>query len=214
MNGLYLFLRKLDEAAEVLLDPHDADGHKDLPDYDPSMGPRYSVKGYDFPLSVFRGEGMALFLVARALRPEVIAECYTGTGYAACSLAAGAPDAEVWTVDTYTEGGMGEAGIRNALVLRDMLGLDNLHCLHGTIEQLRQEMKAPANLYLSDGPYEGAPPLADGVVHVRHDDTSGQVDGRRFVIQGGSHMSVTCPTVEMRDWLMNEMDAYVRVQAA
>lgn len=214
MDDLHLFMRKLDEAAEALLDPHDAEGHKDLPDYHSSMGPRYSVKGHDFPLSVFRGEGMVLFLIARALQPKVIAECYTGTGYAACCLAAGAPDAEVWTVDAYTEGGMGEAGVQNVHVIRDMLGLTNLHCLHGTVEQLRQEMNVPADFYFSDGPYEGAPPLADGVVHVRHDDASGQVDGRRFVIQGGSHMSVTCPTVEMRDWLMNEMDTYVRVQAA
>lgn len=214
MNDLHLFMHKLDKAAKMLLDPHDVEGHKDLPDYDPSMGPRYSVRDHDFPLSVFRGEGIALFLIARALQPKIIAECYTGTGYAACCLAAGAPDAEVWTVDTYTEGGMGEAGLKNVNVLQDRLELANLHCLHGTVEQLRQSMGAPANLYLSDGPYEGAPPLADDAVHIRHDDTFGQADGRRFVIQGGSHMSVSCPTVEMRDWLMHEVAPYMRVQAA
>jgi hypothetical protein len=213
-DDLSQFMARLDAVAETFLDPHDANGHPDLPDYDDLMGPRYAVKGYQFPLSVFRGEGIALFLIARALQPKVIVECYTGTGYAACCLAAGAPDADVYTTDIYTEGGLGEHGVENAVALRDALGLGNLSCLHGTVETLRDQMLAPANLYFSDGPYEGAPPLADGVVHIRHDDTSGQVDGRRFVIQGGSHLSVTCPTVEMRDWLMGRIGPFVKVLAA
>jgi len=208
-NDLSQFMARLDAVAEAFLDPHDANGHKDLPDYDPWMGPRYAVKGYQFPLSIFRGEGIALFLIARTLRPNVIVECYTGTGYAACCLAAGAPDANVYTVDIYSEGGLGEQGVKNATAMRDALRLNNLSCLHGTVETLRGQMSAPANLYLSDGPYEGAPPLADGVVHIRHDDANGQVDGRRFVVLGGSHMSVTCPTPDMRDWLMKEISPFV-----
>jgi hypothetical protein len=212
-NDLSQFMERLDAAAETFLEPHDANGHKDLPDYDPRMGPRYSVKGYQFPLSVFRGEGIALFLIARALRPQVIAECYTGTGYAACCLAAGAPDAEVYTVDVYSEGGLSEQGVKNATAMRDALRLNNLSCLHGTVETVRQAMKSPANLYLSDGPYEGAPLLADDAVHIRHDDTQGRVDGRAILIEGGSHMNVTCPTVEMREWLIGELRPFVKVRA-
>jgi len=207
------FMIRLDEVAGTFLDPHHANGHPDLPEYDPAMGPRYSVKGYQFPLSVFRGEGIALFLIAQALQPKVIAECYTGTGYAACCLAAGAPDADVYTVDNYSEGGLGEVGLKNAVALRDALNLGNLSCLHGTVETLREKLLAPVNLYLSDGPYEGAPPLAEDAVHVRHDDTNGRVEGRAFLIEGGSHMNVTCSTVEMRDWLMGQISPFVKVRA-
>lgn len=208
------FFARLDRVATQYLEPHDAQGHPDLPGYHPSMGPRYSVKGFAFPLSVFRGEGIALFLIAQALHPTVVAECYTGTGYAACCLAAGAPDAQVYTVDNYTEGSLGEAGVRNSETLRNSLGLTNLRCLHGTVDDLRQDLSASVNLYLSDGPYGDSPELAEDVVHIRHDDTHGQVDGRRFVIQGGSHMSVTCPTIEMREWLMQALSPHITVKAA
>lgn len=212
-DDLSQFMVRLDAVAETLLDPHHANGHPDLPEYDPRMGPRYSVKGYQFPLSVFRGEGIALYLIARALRPQVIAECYTGTGYAACCLAAGAPDADTYTVDIYSEGGLGEYGLKNAIAMRNALNLGNLYCLHGTVETLRNQMRASANLYLSDGPYEGAPLLADEVVHIRHDDTQGRVEGRAILIEGGSHLNVTCPTVERRDWLIGELRPFVKVRA-
>jgi len=212
-NDLSQFMARLDAVAEAFLVPCHANGHPDLPNYDPWMGPRYAVKGHEFPLSVFRGEGMALFLIARALQPRVIAECYTGTGYAACCLAAGAPDAETYTVDVYSEGGLGGRGIENATAMQQALGLSNLYCLVGTVETLRGRLPAPVNLYLSDGPYEGSPSLADDAVHIRHDDTHGRVEGRAFLIEGGSHMNVTCPTVEMRDWLMDEVGPLIHVLA-
>ena len=212
-NELSQFMARLDAVAEALLVPYHANGHPDLPNYDPRMGPRYAVKGHEFPLSVFRGEGMALFLIARALQPMVIAECYTGTGYAACCIAAGAPDAETYTVDNYSEGGLGGRGIENVKAMQQALGLSNLHCLIGVVENLRCILPVPVNLYLSDGPYEGSPSLADDAVHIRHDDTNGRVEGRAFLIEGGSHMNVTCPTAEMRDWLMGEIGPFIHVLA-
>lgn len=77
----------MDEAIHGLLDPHHGYGHPDLAGYLPWMGARYSRIGADLPLSVFRGEGMVLFALARLLQPQVIAECYTGTGYAALAEA-------------------------------------------------------------------------------------------------------------------------------
>lgn len=213
--GLDEFMRELDLAVGDFFEPRDVNGHKDLPGYDPRMGPRYGIPGHDVPLSVFRGEGMALFLVARAIKPEVIMECYTGTGYAACCLAAGWwPEAQVISTDNYTEGGLGEAGWARAQGLRDKLGLDNLALHYGTIESLRQA-NLLADLYFSDGPYDdGASLLAEGAIRIRHDDGVGQVDGRRFVVPGGSNLSVTCPTIEMRDWLMAEIGKTIPVNAA
>lgn len=207
------FFQRLDLATGELLEERDCYGHTDLPGYLPWMGSRYGFRGRDVPLSIFRGEGMVLFLLARLLRPAVIAECYTGTGYSAACLAAGAPDARVLSVDNYTEGGVGDDGFLITQTLRDRLGLTNLELVNGSTGDLNERMNGmAADLYLSDGPYSGSPRLEPHVTVARHDDVVGQVDRRRFVVVGGSHLSIMSQTVEERDKLAAEMSKMVPVQ--
>ena len=214
MSSLLEFFSKLDKATEGLLEPRDMEGHRDLAGYRPYMGPRYGLPGATVPLSVFRGEGIALFALSQILQPKIVIECFTGTGYAAICLAGGWPDAEVFTVDDYREGGAPEKGWAVASALRERMELPNLTMVRGVTEDLTKLIRDRADLYLSDGPYEQAPPLWDRVVHIRHDDKMGQVDGRRFTIPGGSHMSITCPSAEMRDWLMAEIGRIIPTEAA
>ena len=198
----------MDEAIHGILEPHHGYGHPDLADYLPWMGSRYSRIGADLPLSVFRGEGMVLFALARLLQPQVIAECFTGTGYAACWLALGAPEATVLTVDNYVEGGAGSEGLSTAQTIQHRLSLTHLTIMHGTVSDLTAELSLhgqSVDLYLSDVPYGESPPLSERSVIVRHDDTNGQAEDRRFTIIGGSHMSVMCPTTDDRDALTAEM---------
>ena len=206
------FLRRLDVAAEALLDGRDRHGCSDLPGMLPWMGPRYGFHGRKEPLSVFRGEGMVLFLLARMLQPAVIAECYTGTGYAAACLAAGASEAKVFSVDNYTEGGAGDEGFQTAQALRDMIGLTNLELVRGSAGDLDIRMNGgSADLYLSDGPYGGAPRLAPHAVVVRHDTRDGQVPDRTFLVSGGSNLSAMCPSPDERDRLMRAIGQVVLV---
>lgn len=214
MSSLIEFFSNLDNATEGLLEPRDTNGHYDLPGYRAYMGPRYGIPHATVPLSVFRGEGMALFALSQILQPKIVIECFTGTGYAAICLAGGWPDAEVFTVDDYREGGAPDRGWEVATVLRERMELPNLTMVRGLTGDLAKLVREAADLYLSDGPYEQAPPLSDRVVHIRHDDKMGQVDGRRFIIPGGSHMSVTCPSIEMRDWLMAEVGRIIPTEAA
>ena len=207
-HALCAATQRMDEAIHGLLDPHHGYGHPDLAGYLPWMGARYSRIGADLPLSVFRGEGMVLFALARILQPQVIAECYTGTGYAACWLALGAPEATVLTVDNYVEGGAGGEGLSYAVTLRDRLYLTNCSMVYGTVSDLTAALETKnqsVDLYVSDGPHGDAPPLSERAIVIRHDDTNGQAEDRRFKIPGGSHLSVMCPTTDDRDALMAEM---------
>ena len=200
------FFQRLDQAAAELLDERDRYGHVDLSGYLPWMGPRYGFRGRDVPLSIFRGEGIALFLLARTLKPAVIAECYTGTGYAAACLAAGAPTARVLSVDNYSEGGVGDEGFRVAQAIRDRLDLTHLDLIRGSTGELNARLNGRSvDVYLSDGPYGGAPNLDVNVTVIRHDAPDGQVPERSFTVIGGSNLSVMCATVERRDALAAEM---------
>jgi len=190
----------------LLFERKDEYGHPDLPGYLPWMGPRYSFSGQSGPLSVFRGEGMALFLLARLIQPAVVIECFTGTGYAAAWLAAGWPDASVFSVDNYSENLAGEEGFRRAGRLQSRLDLENLRLLHGSGRTMQEALGGRlADFCFSDGPYDAMSfdgLLAPGAVVVRHDDRSGQTKERSFMLLGGSHLSVMCETVEQRDVLM------------
>lgn len=104
------------------------------------MRPRYQAPGNDVTISVFRGEGQALFLLARWLRPALIVEKYTGTGYSSACLAAGSPFSEVLSVDNYGEGGAGDAGWRTALAVRDHMRLENLRLIRGTDSDLQDAL--------------------------------------------------------------------------
>ncbi len=199
--GMDEFFERIDCCAAEWFDARDANGHPDLPDYLPHMGPRYSLKGYERPISVFRGEGRVLYLIARTVQPERVAECYTGTGYAAACLAAGWPDALVYSVADYSEGNVGDRGHHMAQALRDRLDLKNLILLRGSLPALGAVMGWQADLVFLDGPYGETPPAKETVTVIRHDDENASVPGRRFLVKGGSHFWVTCPTVEARDVL-------------
>ena len=57
----------------------------------------YRFKDYKLPLSVTPHEAYILFSVARAVKPSIIYEAGTGTGYSTAFLSAGWPDARVVT---------------------------------------------------------------------------------------------------------------------
>lgn len=207
LEDLCGFLSRFDQKREGLLAPHHEYGHRDLPMYLPWMGPRYGFVGHDFPLSVFRGEGMALFLLMRTIQPKIIAECFTGTGCSGAFLAAGAPQAKVVTVDDYSEGGLGPKGFSHAVELRDRLALINLELYQGPPEYLGDVSQGlSVDVYFSDGPYAESPAaLSEDAIIIRQDDMSGQDIKRSFSFIGGSHLSVMCQTAEERDVLMGAM---------
>lgn len=188
-------------------------GHQDLPEYLPWMGPRYAFAGYDVPMSIFRGEGMVLFLLMRMLEPAVSTECFTGTGYASAWMAAGSPASQLYTVDHYQEGGIGEEGYRRARGLILNLGLTNASLLYGTEEELRNALAGQRpDIYFSDGPRVGGIDLPPDAIVIRHDSTEGQAIDRSFSIIGGSHLSVMCPSAAERDVLMLAMSRYFPVE--
>ena len=198
---------------EPLFAPTDQWGHQDLPEYLPWMGPRYQFAGYEVPKSVFRGEGIALFLLMRMLRPEIAAECFTGTGYASAWMAAGSPASLVYTVDNYSEGNLGYEGRIRASRLHHDLGLSNTVLLQGTVEDLSAQLQGrPLGVYFSDGPPVTPIDLAHDVVVVRHDNLDGQDKKRSFGIRGSSNMTVMCPSVDERNELMSIIARYVPVE--
>lgn len=174
---------------------------RDLLDYDHQyMGDRYHLPGASEPLSVFEGEGAALYLLAAYLRPQVIAEFYTGTGYSACCLAAGAPAAQVFTIDNYLEGEVGDRGLMAARVLQVSLGLTNLHLMRGDRDVLMQYLDAHSlgvGLVFLDGPGKATIdiPVAPGCVTVTHDDPLSQGPARVQLLHG-SHWTAFFRAVE------------------
>lgn len=211
---LRAFTKKIDRAMETGFSQEDRWGHDDLKGYLPWMGPRYGFIGHDrAPLSVFRGEGLVLFLLSRIIQPLLIVECYTGTGYGTAWLAAGHPMASVYTVDDFREGNLGEKGHQQVQQLFKEVELENVTSLYGSIERLKSSLgdRMP-DLYFSDGPYGEAPVLGESSVVIRHDDSNGQDKGRSFVFLGGSNFSVMCPTVEQRDSLMAVMEKVFPVE--
>lgn len=180
-DGLDAFLGRFDDyAAEHLTRWHEH-GHKDLPGYDPIMGPRYSIRGTEIPLSVFRGEGVLLWALARHF-PGRIVETFTGTGVAACFLAA-ASRAGAISVDDYREGGLGDAGWAHAQRIRDALAPNHLHVYRGSADLFDAE--PPISLLFSDGAH---PALFPALVTVLHDEAT--PPGNSFEVPGTSLMWV------------------------
>lgn len=204
------FLGAIDLAVMGLLEPRDAAGHPDLPGYRPYMGPRYGFPGLARPLSVFRGEGVALFALAQAVRPKVVAETFTGTAYSSCWLAAGAPEAAVWTVDNWSEGTAGDGGYLAAAELRKRLFLRNLRIVRGTNEDLRRAMGEgiEADLVFLDG-LGGDPPQRKDAPVATHDCP---VDGAGPLIRilGGSHLHVRIPGLDTAARLATAIGAALR----
>ena len=223
LRELSAFTRRIDGAMNHLCSLTDQDtpffapvdewGHRDLPGYLPWMGARYQFAGRDVPKSIFRGEGIALFLLMRMLRPEIAVECYTGTGYASAWMAAGSPTSMLYTVDNYSEGGIGSEGHFRARRLLYDLSLSNAILLQGTAEELHTPLWGhQPSVYFSDGPLVNPIDLAPDVVVIRHDNLDGQAVGRSFGIRGGSNMSVMCPSVDERNELMIVMARYFPVE--
>lgn len=206
METLTEFFLRMDAAASEILIPHDAGGHKDLPEYLSHMGPRYKIPADDWLLSVFRGEGQALFLIARTLRPLLIVDAYTGTGYAAACLAAGAPDAGVISADRE------ERYVYFARGLAGRLALANLTILHGGPgDILRAAGGREPELVLRD-PYHGDPvggtPLT---VEITHDRRLPLLKGCSFHVRGGSHMIVSCSQPKTYALLRDTVGAFMPV---
>lgn len=188
-------------------------GHQDLPGYLPWMGSRYQFVGHDTPKSIFRGEGIALFLLMRMLRPEIAVECFTGTGYSAAWMAAGNQTTRLYTVDNYSEGGIGEEGCFRSRRLMYDLQLSNVILLYGTAEELHTSLwgRQPG-VFFSDGPRVEDINLAPDAVVIRHDNLDGQAVNRSFGIRGGSNLTVMSPSVDERNELMAAMAQYFPVE--
>lgn len=104
----------------------------DLPDYQPVMGHRYAWQGHPEPLSIFQGEGLALYLFVQAFKPRIVLDLFTGTGFAAAHLAAGYQFTRVYSVDDYREGGLRDAGWAAACALVQACDLRNVKLIQGS----------------------------------------------------------------------------------
>jgi hypothetical protein len=190
VKDLAAFMERVDRAVEGILVARE-EHPRELPGRQPWMGPRYVVPGFGSPISIFKAEGVALYALARELRPEVIVEMYTGTGYSALWLAGGAPEAEVYSIDDYSEGGTKDAGWAAVLSLSERMGLSNLHYWRGEASELSGELDGRlADLLFCDGPADVRYARPEALV-VRHDNPPFP-DRTGFRVLGSSHFSVHC----------------------
>ena len=206
MEMLAEFFARLDAVARDLLIPRDEGGHPDLPDYLPHMGPRYGIPADTWLLSVFRGEGQALFLIARALRPTLIVDAYAGTGYTAACLAAGAPEATVLSADKE------ERYVYAARALVKRLGLTNVTVFHGRAVAIRLEMGGrDPELILRDAYNEDDLGGTPRTVEITHDKQLPLSKGNSFLVAGGSHMIVSCSQVKTYALLRDAVGAVMPI---
>ena len=87
----------------------------------------YAICNTEMPLSVTPIEGRVLFALARVFKPARILEIGTGTGYSCAWIAAGAPHAEVITVDNFVEGKPDTVGPEVPTTIWKRLGLTNIN---------------------------------------------------------------------------------------
>jgi hypothetical protein len=191
VKDLLAFMERVDRAVEGILVARE-EHPRELPGRQPWMGPRYVVPGFGSPISIFKAEGVALYALARELRPEVIVEMYSGTGYSALWLAGGAPEAAVYSIDDYSEGGTKDAGWAAVLSLSERMELSNLHYWRGEASELGPALEGDlADLLFCDGPADIRYAKPHAVV-VRHDNPP--FEGRKgFRLLGSSHFTVHCP---------------------
>jgi hypothetical protein len=190
VKDLLTFMERVDKAVEGILVARE-EQERELPGRQPWMGPRYVVPGFGSPISIFKAEGVALYALARELQPEVIVEMYSGTGYSALWLAGGAPGAEVYSIDDYSEGGTKDAGWAAAQALRERAGLANLHLVRGEASELERILDGRlADLLFCDGPADVRYARPEAVV-VRHDNPPFP-DRHGFRLLGSSHFTVHC----------------------
>jgi len=162
-------------------------------------------------LSVFMGEGLALYVAARVLRPACVADCFTGTGFAAACLALGAPDAQVFTVDTYSEGGAGDAGEAIVRAWTTNLGLSNLYVLRGSVPEMNAAIcgrKVDLAAFDPEGNHDL--PWAEGAVVANHDNRN--IVGERpfsFMVRGGSWLTFSFQDAGKRDLVRAEVERLV-----
>jgi hypothetical protein len=190
VKDLMEFMERVDRAVEGILVVRE-ERESELPGRQPWMGPRYVVPGFGSPISVFRAEGVALYALARALLPAVAVELYTGTGYSALWIAGGAPEAEVYSIDNFSEGGTKDAGWAAVLDLSERMGLVNLHYIRGEASELDLDLEGRlADLLFCDGPADVRYARPEALV-VRHDNPPFP-DRTGFRVLGSSHFSVHC----------------------
>ena len=194
MKDLAAFMERVDLAVEGILVARE-EHPRELPGRQPWMGPRYVVPGFGSPISIFKAEGVALYALARELQPQVIVELYTGTGYSALWLAGGAPEADVYSIDNYSEGGTKDAGWAAVLDLSERMGLLNLHYIRGEASELERDLDGRrADLMFCDGPADPRYARPEALV-VRHDNPPFP-DRTGFRLLGSSHFTVHCPLVD------------------
>lgn len=100
--------------------------------------------------------GQLLFRIARYYRPDVVVELGTSLGLSTAYLAAGAPDARVWTIEG--SGSIAKTAVEN---LRG-LGLTNVEVHMGNFDDLLDpllEKIGPVGLAFVDGNHRGEPTL-------------------------------------------------------
>jgi len=194
VKDLAAFMERVDLAVEGILVARE-EHPRELPGRQPWIGPRYVVPGFGSPISIFKAEGVALYALARELQPQVIVELYTGTGYSALWLAGGAPEADVYSIDNYSEGGTKDAGWAAVLDLSERMGLLNLHYIRGEASELERDLDGRrADLMFCDGPADPRYARPEALV-VRHDNPPFP-DRTGFRLLGSSHFTVHCPLVD------------------
>lgn len=171
-----------------------------LPDYRAIMGHRYALRGRTEPLSIFQGEGLALYLFVKAFQPRVVLDLFTGTGFAAAHMAAGHQFTKVYSVDNYSEGGVGDAGWDAACELIQTCDLRNAKLIRGTHPDLMRALDADGvtlgdiDLLFLDGGGKDVSRVFDhpGTVVITHDEPTwlGTSD---FRLMGGSHLTFHVP---------------------
>jgi predicted O-methyltransferase YrrM len=173
---------------------------EDLPDYKAIMGHRHVLRGRTLPVSIFQGEGLALYLFVQAFRPRVILDMFTGTGMAAAYLGAGHQFARVYSVDDYSEGVAGDAGWDGACGLIQACDLRNVKLIRGSHLDLARVLDADGvtrgdvDLLFLDGAGKDVSEAFDhpGAVRVTHDEPT-WLGPNDFRLMGGSHLTFSVP---------------------
>lgn len=164
--------------------------------YKPTMGHRYAFHGRTLPLSIFQGEGLALYAFVNAFEPRVVLDFFTGTGFAAAHLGAGCSRTRVYSLDNYSEGDAGDVGFQAAQAMIQACELENVKLIRGSHPELMHILDADGvslndiDVVFLDGPGKD---ISKVFVHremvvITHDEQThlGPCD---FRVMGGSHLT-------------------------
>jgi len=170
----------------------------ELKEYKKIMGHRYVFRGRTLPMSIFAGEGLALYLFVKMFEPRLILDLFTGTGFSAAHLAAGCPSAWIYSADNYSEGDVGDSGWQESNDLINACQLTNVKLIRGSHMELMAALDADGHMrdeldmLFLDGPGKNISRVFqdENMVVVTHDDQA-LLGPNDFRLMGGSHLTFT-----------------------